>query len=51
MNMGIPAVTIGRGGPGGRGHSPDEWTDVEKTGAGRAVQVAMTVILAVAGVQ
>jgi acetylornithine deacetylase/succinyl-diaminopimelate desuccinylase-like protein len=51
MNMGIPAVTIGRGGPGGRGHSPDEWTDVEKTGAVQATQVAMTVILAVAGAQ
>ncbi len=29
MSMGIPALTIGRGGPGGRSHSPDEWTDVE----------------------
>ena len=27
MSMGIPALTIGRGGPGGRSHSPDEWTD------------------------
>jgi acetylornithine deacetylase/succinyl-diaminopimelate desuccinylase-like protein len=51
MNMGIPAVTIGRGGPGGRGHSPDEWTDVERNGAVEAVQVAMTVILAVARAQ
>jgi len=50
MNMGIPAVTIGRGGAGGRAHSPDEWTDVERRGSVQAVQVAMTVILAVAGV-
>ena len=50
MSLGIPAVTIGRGGPGGRGHSPDEWTDVNKRSATRAVQVAMTMILAVAGV-
>jgi acetylornithine deacetylase/succinyl-diaminopimelate desuccinylase-like protein len=50
MNMGIPAITIGRGGPGGRGHSPDEWTDVERKGSIEAVKVAMTVILAVAGV-
>jgi tripeptide aminopeptidase len=50
MSLGIPAVTIGRGGPGGRGHSPDEWTDVNKRSATRAVQVAMTMIVAVAGV-
>ena len=49
MNMGIPAVTIGRGGPGGRAHAPDEWTDVERKGSVEAVKVAMTVILAVAG--
>ncbi len=50
MNLGIPAVTIGRGGPGGRAHAPDEWTDVERKGSVEAVKVAMTVILAVAGV-
>jgi tripeptide aminopeptidase len=49
MNMGIPAVTIGRGGPGGRGHSPDEWTDVAKPEATRAIQVATAIIWAVAG--
>jgi tripeptide aminopeptidase len=49
MNMGIPAITIGRGGPGARAHSPDEWTDVERSGAVKSVQVAMTVILAAAG--
>jgi tripeptide aminopeptidase len=48
MNMGIPAVTIGRG-TGGRAHSPDEWVDVAKPSAVRAVQVAMAIILAVAG--
>jgi tripeptide aminopeptidase len=51
MNMGIPAVTIGRGGPGGRGHSPDEWTDVAKPQATKAIQVATGVILAVAGLR
>jgi acetylornithine deacetylase/succinyl-diaminopimelate desuccinylase-like protein len=50
MNMGIPAITIGRGGPGGRAHAPDEWTDVERKGSVEAVKVAMTIILAVAGV-
>ena len=48
MNMGIPAITIGRG-VGGRSHSPDEWTDVAKPAAVQAVQVAMTIVLAVAG--
>lgn len=46
--MGIPAMTIGRG-PGGRNHSPDEYTDVEKGSAVQSVKVAMTIILAVAG--
>ena len=49
MNMGMPAITIGRGGPGGRSHSPDEWTDVAKPDATRAVEVATAIILAVAG--
>ena len=50
MNMGIPAVTIGRGGVSDRAHAPDEWTDVERKGSVEAVKVAMTIILAVAGV-
>jgi acetylornithine deacetylase/succinyl-diaminopimelate desuccinylase-like protein len=49
MNMGLPAITIGRGGPGGRGHSPDEWTDVEPGQQNQAVQVALATVLAVAG--
>jgi acetylornithine deacetylase/succinyl-diaminopimelate desuccinylase-like protein len=48
MSMGIPAVTIGRG-PGGRAHSPDEWTDVNRPSAVQAVQIAMTIVLALAG--
>ena len=49
MSMGIPALTIGRGGQGGRSHSPDEWTDVEAGGVARSVEVALAIILAVAG--
>jgi acetylornithine deacetylase/succinyl-diaminopimelate desuccinylase-like protein len=49
MSMGIPAITIGRGGPGGRPHSPDEWTDVDPTANIKNEQVALAVILAVAG--
>jgi di/tripeptidase len=49
MSMGIPALTIGRGGQGGRSHSPDEWTDVDAGGVARSVEVALAIILAVAG--
>jgi acetylornithine deacetylase/succinyl-diaminopimelate desuccinylase-like protein len=49
MNLGVPAITIGRG-AGGRSHSPDEWTDVAKPAAVQAVQVALTIIVSVAGI-
>jgi len=49
MSLGIPAVTIGRGGPGGRAHAPDEWVDVDPAANVRNVQVALATILAVAG--
>lgn len=48
MNLGIPAVTIGRG-PGGRAHALDEWTTVEPKESIRSIQVATAIILAVAG--
>jgi acetylornithine deacetylase/succinyl-diaminopimelate desuccinylase-like protein len=49
MNMGIPAITIGRGGPGGRQHSPDEWTDVNPATNVRNEQVVLAIIVAAAG--
>ncbi len=49
MSLGIPAVTIGRG-PGGRAHSLDEYTIVDPKEDLHAAQVALAVILAVAGV-
>jgi acetylornithine deacetylase/succinyl-diaminopimelate desuccinylase-like protein len=49
MSLGIPALTIGYGGGGGRSHSPDEWTDVEPAAAARSVEVVMAIVLAVAG--
>ena len=48
MSLGIPAVTIGRG-PGGRAHALHEWTVVEPKADVQSVQVAMAIILAVAG--
>lgn len=50
MSMGIPAITIGRGGPGGRQHSPDEWTDVDPKLNHRNELIALAIILGVAGV-
>ena len=49
MSMGIPALTIGRGGPGARSHSPDEWTDVAPAGIAQSAEVVLAIILAVAG--
>ncbi len=47
MSLGIPAITIGRGGPGGRTHSLDEWTDVEPAANVLNVQRALALVLAV----
>jgi acetylornithine deacetylase/succinyl-diaminopimelate desuccinylase-like protein len=47
ISMGIPAVTIGRG-RGGRGHSLDEWVDIEKASSVKAAEVALAIILAAA---
>jgi di/tripeptidase len=49
ISMGIPAVTIGRGGLGERAHSLDEWVDVERSSSVQAVQVALAIVLGVAG--
>jgi acetylornithine deacetylase/succinyl-diaminopimelate desuccinylase-like protein len=49
MSLGIPAITIGRGGPGDRTHSLDEWTDVEPRANVINVQRVLALILAVAG--
>jgi tripeptide aminopeptidase len=50
MNMGIPAVTIGRG-PSARAHSLDEYTILDPKEDTRAAQVALAIILAVSGLQ
>jgi di/tripeptidase len=49
ISMGIPAITIGRGGMGGRSHSLDEWVDVEEEITIQGIQVTLTTILALAG--
>ena len=50
ISLGIPAVTIGSGGGGGRAHSLDEWIDVAKPESVRGMTVGLTALLAMAGV-
>jgi len=50
MSLGVPAITIGGGGKGGRAHSLDEWIDVDKTGRFKAMSVGLAAVLATAGV-
>jgi di/tripeptidase len=51
ISLGIPAITIDSGGTGGRAHALDEWIDVEKTASLRGMQIALALILALAGPQ
>ncbi|HEX4710952.1 M20/M25/M40 family metallo-hydrolase [Phenylobacterium sp.] len=50
ISLGIPAVTIGSGGTGGRAHSLDEWIDVAKPESVRGMTVGLAALLATAGV-
>ena len=51
MSLGIPAITIGSGGKGGRAHSLDEWIDVEKGASLQGMSVGLGILLATAGAQ
>lgn len=51
MSLGIPAITIGSGGSGGRAHSLDEWIDVEKGASLKGMLPGLTMLLAVADLQ
>jgi acetylornithine deacetylase/succinyl-diaminopimelate desuccinylase-like protein len=50
ISLGIPAFAVARnsGNKGGRGHSLDEWTDVEKTQAVKDFELAAAMILSIA---
>ncbi|MFZ6763798.1 M20/M25/M40 family metallo-hydrolase [Pseudoroseomonas sp. WGS1072] len=50
ISLGIPAVTLGTGGSGGREHSLEEWIDVEKGPSVKGVATALATILSVAGI-
>jgi acetylornithine deacetylase/succinyl-diaminopimelate desuccinylase-like protein len=50
MSMGIPAITLESGGNGGRNHTLDEWIDVEKGASVRGIEIAMGVLVSLAGI-
>jgi tripeptide aminopeptidase len=49
ISLGIPAVTIGSGGSGGRAHAVDEWIDVSKPESLKGMGVGLSALLAMAG--
>lgn len=51
MSLGIPGITIGSGGSGGRAHSLDEWIDVEKGASLKGMLPGLTMLLAMADLQ
>ncbi len=51
MSLGIPAIKIGSGGSGGRGHSLEEWIDVEQENSARGMTAGLATILTVAGIR
>jgi tripeptide aminopeptidase len=48
MSLGIPAITIGSGGAGGRAHALDEWIDVDKDKSLPGMAVGLNILLAAA---
>jgi len=50
MSLGIPAIKIGSGGTGGRGHSLEEWIDVAPEPSVRGMAAGLATLLAVAGI-
>ena len=51
ISLGIPAITIGSGGKGGRAHAPDEYIDVEKGESVKGLTVGLLALMAVAEAQ
>jgi len=51
ISLGIPAVTLDAGGSGGRAHSLDEWVDLASPASLRGIEIALSLILAMAEVQ
>lgn len=51
ISLHIPAITIDSGGNGGRAHSLDEWIDVEKNASVKGIDLVMTTLVSLAGIQ
>ena len=51
ISLGVPAITIGSGGSGGRAHALDEWIDVEKQSSVKGIGVILTILLSLAGME
>jgi di/tripeptidase len=51
ISLGIPAVTLDSGGSGGRAHALDEWISIEKSSSVRGINLVMTTLLALSGVE
>lgn len=49
MSLGIPAIKIGSGGTGGRGHSLEEWIDVAPEPSIRGMSAGLATVMALAG--
>jgi acetylornithine deacetylase/succinyl-diaminopimelate desuccinylase-like protein len=49
ISLGVPAVTIGSGGIGGRAHAPDEWIDLPKAETVRGMTVGLSALIGMAG--
>ena len=49
MSLGIPAIKIGSGGTGGRGHSLEEWIDVAPEPSIRGMAAGLATVMALAG--
>ncbi|WOE76097.1 M20/M25/M40 family metallo-hydrolase [Alterisphingorhabdus coralli] len=50
MSMGIPAITIGTGGGGGRAHALDEYLNVERSSFMTGLDAGLQIVIAAAGV-
>ncbi len=51
MSLGLPGITIGSGGSGGRAHALDEWIDVEKGASLKGMLPGLTMLLATAEIK
>ena len=50
MALKIPSIAIESGGNGNQVHSLDEWIDTDKDSSAKGVDIAMGILLALAGI-